>query len=108
MRQTIAKLLVFFILSTNLAWAVDMDKVRAATEPGKVLLAGDQPNADGSGHVVQDVTPCGHFGHESAHYSGLLPGPLSLRPKSDCTVRPLRLTALQSRDQALPLRPPKI
>ena len=108
MRQIIAKLLAFFILSANLAWAVDMDKVRAATEPGKVLLAGDQPNADGSGHAVQDVTPCGHFGHESAHYSGLLPGPLSLRPKSDCAVRALRLTALQSRDQDPPLRPLKI
>ncbi len=108
MRQTIAKLLVFFILSANLAWAADMDEVRVATEPGKVLLVGDQPNADGSGHAVQNTTPCGHFGHESAHYSGLLPGSLSLAPKSDCAVRPLRLTALQSRDQAPPLRPPKI
>ncbi|GBE10241.1 hypothetical protein BMS3Bbin12_00245 [bacterium BMS3Bbin12] len=108
MRQTIAKLLVFFILSANLAWIADMDEVRAATEPGKVLLAGDQPDEDGSGHAVQDSTPCDHSGHESAHYFGLLPDPLSFRPKSDHAVRSPRLTALRSRDQAPPLRPPKI
>jgi hypothetical protein len=108
MRRTIAKLLVFFILSANLAWAADMDEVRAATEPGKVLLAGDQPDEDGSGHSVRNAPSCDHYSHESAHYSGLLPGSLLLPPKSDCAVRPLRLTALQSRDQDPPLRPPKI
>ncbi len=112
MRHVMAKLLIFSILFANLTWAADMGKVGGATEPGKLLLAGDQTDEYGSGQDIkpdlQKVAACDQYCHWSGHYTWLLSGSLPLLPKADCADQPPWLTALQTFDQDPPLHPPKI
>ncbi len=77
-----------------------MAEVGAATEPGKLLLTGDQTDGYGSGQDLQKVTACDQYCHGSAHYTGLLPGSFPLLPRADCADQPLWLTALQTYNQA--------
>ncbi len=108
MQRFIAKLLVFFILFANLAWAADMDEVLAVASPGEVFLTGDLPDNHDFGHDVQKTTPCNHCCHGSAHYTGLLPtSPITL-PSSTCNDQPLSLAVVHSRDKEPPLQPPNI
>lgn len=111
-RHVISRLMIFSILFANLAWAVDMADVSIATEPGTLLLVGDQTDWNGSeSNMQQDLqkgAACDDYCQGSAHNTGLTSGSLPFLPKADCADQPLWLTALQSRDQTPPQHPPRI
>ncbi len=105
MCHAVARLLILFILSANLAWAADMDELYAAPESGKVLAGADQQDP---GHEAWKNTPCGHCCHATAHYVGLPPVSLSSFQSVDCVVEPGWLAAIYSLDKEPPLPPPNI
>jgi hypothetical protein len=108
MRHAIAKLIIFFIVSANLAWAMDGDRLRIAPESDRVLLSADQPGDNGFGHAVQKAAPCDHCCHGSAHYTGLPQTALSPFPGADCIMEPVRRATVHSLDKEPPLPPPNI
>ena len=108
MCRVITKLLVFFILSVNLAWATDMDELLAVGESGAGLPVLSQADGHGTGGEEHKVNLCDHCCHGSANYTGLVQPPITLFHAKSCIIRLPLVTALRSRDKEPPLQPPNI
>lgn len=112
MHKAIARILVFFVLFANLAWAADLDEIGVEYGSDTVVsLAGslDQPSGDsGTGHDSQNNGPCDHCCHGSAHCVGFLPQSFSAFTDSASDSPAFLLAAYRGHDQEPPLHPPKI
>lgn len=107
MHSLIARVLVFFILFANLAWAADVHEMLAVPQPADILVAGDPASDSGcdqGGHTAS----CDHCCHGAAHYVGVPPGDIAGFPAAE-SVRPsIRLSTATSYDLEPPLPPPNI
>ena len=109
MRRLIARLLVFFVLFANLAWAADMDEIGVGHGSDPVVsLAGGLDQPSGAGHDDLKGGPCDHCCHGSAHYVGFPSQAFSAFTDCGSASPAFWLISYHGRDKEPPLQPPKI
>ena len=114
MRRAIVKVVIFFILFANLAWATDMDELGIVHDAAAKAFSSAVDESGGSsddgvaGHDGLQNGPCDHCCHGSAHYIGLPPGAVTAFQDPASVTLALWLTAYYSRDTEPPLPPPNI
>jgi len=104
MRKVIVSLLLFFLLSGNLAWALDSVVSSLPPADAPALQALDDDGGQGPGHADES---CNHWCHGGAHLTALATPAGALLPRAGQTLHShARLPIRQNR--ATPPNPPPI
>ena len=114
MRPFVARLLTFFLLFANVAWAADIHEVTSLVAGDTVMTYGDLaagwacPSDTQKSQDDGRVVPCDHCCHGTSHYLGVLPDGIPNASHANDAVRVPGLVSYLSRAKEPPLQPPKI
>lgn len=106
----IGKVLVFFIVFANLAWAVDADALSfTSTDPDKALFFCKDSHESSDIQSEQQLdASCHHCCHASAHYTAITDDGFATQININRDIHIVRAKFFQSRDKEPPVQPPHI